>query len=117
MRYPTRVTIKSIKVLNTLALDRFARKHRDAQAPLADWLDTVSRAVWQSRADVRRVYPSADGVNVRIPGGAMLAVVVFNIKGNRYRLLAVLNYAAADCRVVDVLTHAKYSTGRWKDRL
>jgi mRNA interferase HigB len=104
-------------VLNTLALDRFARKHRDAKAALADWLDTVSRATWQSLTDLRRVYSSADGVTVRLVGGAVVVVTVFNIKGNRYRLLAVVNYAAAICRVVDVLTHADYSTGRWKDRL
>ena len=46
-----------------------------------------------------------------------ILVMVFNIKGNRYRLLAVMNFAAAMCRVVDVLTHAEYSTNRWKDRL
>ena len=47
----------------------------------------------------------------------VLVVTVFNIKGNRYRLPVIVNYTAAVCRVVDVLTHAEYSTGRWKDRL
>jgi len=104
-------------VLNTLALDRFVRKFRDAGKPLADWLDTVSRATWQSLADVRRIYPSADGVGVRIAGGGVIVVTVFNIRGNRYRLLAVVHYATSVCRIVDVLTHAEYSTDRWKDRL
>ena len=104
-------------VLNTIALDRFARKHRDAKKVLADWLDTVQRASWQSLADLRKVYPSADGVNVWVAGGAIVVVTVFNIKGNEYRLIAVVNYAAAVCRVVEVLTHAEYSTDRWKDRL
>ena len=104
-------------VLNTIALDRFARKHRDAKAPLADWLDAVQRATWQSLADLRRTYPFADGVNVRVAGGEVIVATVFNVKGNRYRLIAVVNYAAAVCRVVDVLMHAEYSTERWKDRL
>jgi mRNA interferase HigB len=104
-------------VLNTIALDRFSRKHRDAKKVLADWLDTVRRAEWQSLADLRRVYPSADGVNVRVGGGQVVVVTVFNVKGNQYRLITVVNYAAAVCRVVDVLTHAEYSTDRWKDRL
>ena len=47
----------------------------------------------------------------------VLVVTVFNIKGNRCRLPVIVNYTAAVCRVVDVLTHAEYSTGRWKDRL
>ena len=92
-------------------------KHRDARTPLADWLNTVSRAEWQCLADVHKVYPSADGVNVRIGGGGVLVVTVFNLKGNRYRLPVIVNYTAAVCRVVDVLTLAEYSTGRWKDRL
>jgi mRNA interferase HigB len=104
-------------VLNTQVLERFAGKYCDAHVPLADWLDTVSRAAWESLADVRRVYPSADGVNVRISGGAVVVVTVFNIRGNRYRLLAVVHYATAVCRIVNVLTHAQYSTSRWKDRL
>jgi mRNA interferase HigB len=104
-------------VLNTPALDRFARKHRDAGKPLADWLDTVTRANWQNLAELRRVYPSADGVNVRVAGAAVVVVTVFNIKGKEYRLITVVNYAAAVCRVVEVLTHAEYSNGRWKDRL
>jgi mRNA interferase HigB len=104
-------------VLNTLVLERFARKFRDAARPLADWLDTVSRAAWESLADVRRIYPSADGVNVRVGGGSVVVVTIFNIRGNRYRLLAMIHYATAVCRVVDVLTHAQYSTGRWKDRI
>jgi mRNA interferase HigB len=104
-------------VLNTLALDRFGRKHRDARKALADWLDTVRGAEWASLADMRKVYPSADGVNVRVAGGQVVVVTVFNVKGNRYRLLTVIGYAAAVCRVVDVLTHAEYSTDRWKDRI
>ena len=104
-------------VLNTPALDRFARKHRDAAKPLADWLDTVSRADWQSIADVRRVYPTADGVSVKVAGGGVVVVTVFNIRGNNYRLLSVMNFATRLCRVADVLTHAEYSAERWKDRI
>jgi mRNA interferase HigB len=104
-------------VLNTIALDRFVRRFKVARKPLADWLATVSGATWESLADVRKVYPYADGVNVRVAGGQVVVVTVFNIKGNHYRLLVVINYAAAVCRVVDVLSHAEYSTDRWKDRL
>jgi len=103
-------------VLNTVALDRFARKHRDAAGPLADWLAVVQRAQWESLAELRRVYPAADRVAVRAAGETVV-VTVFNIKGNRYRLLTVINYSAGVCRVVDVLTHAEYSTNRWKGRI
>ena len=77
-----------------MALDRFARKHRDARKPLADWLDTVRQATWASLAEVRRTYPSADGVNIRVAGGDVVVVTIFNIKGNQYRLITVIQYAA-----------------------
>jgi len=47
----------------------------------------------------------------------VVVVTVFNIRGNRYRLLTALHYSTAVCRVLDVLTHAEYSTDRWKDRI
>ena len=103
-------------VLNTVALDRFSRKHRDAAGPLAAWLAVIGRAEWQSLAELRRAYPAADGVVVGA-GREAVVVTVFNIKGNRYRLLTVINYSAGVCRVVDVLTHAEYSTDRWKGRI
>jgi mRNA interferase HigB len=104
-------------VLNTIALDRFVRKHRDARRAMEDWLSIVVRAAWQNLDDVRKVYRSADGVPVKVRGGAIVIVTVFNIKGNEYRLLTVINYASAVCRVIEVLTHAEYSTNRWKDRI
>ena len=103
--------------LNIPALDRFAAKHRDARRALADWLHTASNANWRSLEDPRRTYPGADGVAVRAGGGETIIATVFNIKGNRYRLIAVIHYQAAVCRVVEVLTHAEYSTDRWKERL
>ena len=57
---------------------------------------------------MRKVYPSADGVNVRVADGQMVVVTVFNIKGNHYRLLTVVNYAAAVCRVVDADTRGVF---------
>jgi mRNA interferase HigB len=107
----------AMTVLNTLALDRFARKHADARKPLAEWLDTARRASWSSLADVRRTYPSADGVTVSSSGGETIVATVFNVKGNRYRLVTVVHYPTALLRVTEVLTHEQYSTGAWKERL
>ena len=46
-----------------------------------------------------------------------VVVTVFNVKGNEYRLLTVMRYRAQQVYVIDVLTHAEYSKGKWKDRL
>src|SRR5580700_9590404 len=107
----------AMTVLNTRVLNRFARKHRDAAASLERWLELAQSAEWSSIVDVRKVFPNADGVPVKTKGGGTLMVTVFNIKGNEYRLVTVLDFAAAMVIVRDVLTHAEYSKDAWKDRL
>jgi len=106
-----------MSVLNARALNSFVKKHRDAAAPLDRWLQLARSAEWSNIVDVRRVFPTADGVPVKIKGDGTLIVTVFNIKGNEYRLVTVLDFAAATVIVRDVLTHAEYSKGAWKDRL
>ena len=62
-------------------------------------------AVWQSFADVRAVYAKADQVG---------QFTVFNVGGNKYRLLAAIHYNRAKVYVRHVLTHAEYDRGEWK---
>jgi mRNA interferase HigB len=100
-------------ILNAIALDKFSRKYKDAGQALHHWLDATSVANWQSIVDIRKVYPSADGVLVRKDRVA----TVFNIKGNRYRLITAIDFQLSVVRIVEVLTHAEYSSNRWKDRL
>jgi mRNA interferase HigB len=106
----------AMAVLNTRTLNQFVRKHRDAAASIERWMELVQSAEWSSIVDVRKVFPNADGVPVKITGGRTLIVTVFNIKGNDYRLITVLDFAAATVIVRDVLTHAEYSKETWKDR-
>ena len=44
----------------------------------------------------------------------VLGQVVFNIGGNKYRLIAAVTYQAGTVQIEDVLTHAEYDKGRWK---
>ena len=44
----------------------------------------------------------------------VLGQVVFNIGGNKYRLIAAVIYRAGTVQIEDVLTHAEYDKGRWK---
>jgi mRNA interferase HigB len=79
---------------------------RDAEGPLRAWYQVVRVADWTCFADVRETYRTADLVGRK---------VVFNIGGNRYRLVAVIHYEAHKVFVRHVLTHAEYDSGRWKD--
>jgi mRNA interferase HigB len=107
----------AMTVLNTQVLSKFAEKHRDAAGALDRWLGLAESADWKGIVDVRKVFPSADGVSVKMKVGGTLVATVFNIRGNEYRLITVVDYAGAFVIVRDVLTHAEYNKDSWKDRL
>ena len=90
----------------------FWSKHRDAERPLKEWYDTAVRAKWRDITDVRKVYPHADAVEA----GERTATI-FNIGGNKYRLIVVIHYNRRKVYVRHVLTHAVYARGNWKDSL
>jgi|HubBroStandDraft_5_1064220.scaffolds.fasta_scaffold565050_1 mRNA interferase HigB len=102
-----------VRIANADALVKAARRYRDAAEALRVWVKVVQDARWKNIADVRLVYPSADGVTV----GSGAVITVFNVRGNRYRLLTYLTYRAELVTVIELLTHADYNKEKWKDRL
>jgi mRNA interferase HigB len=94
-----------MRVIKRGALIRFWERHPDARASLESWYGVVRKAVWKTPADMRQVYPSADLVGRR---------TVFNIAGNKYRLIARVNYETQCVFVLYILTHAEYDRGEWK---
>lgn len=75
-------------------------KYPDARAPLDAWLAETKAACWKTPDDVKKRFPSA----------SILAEnrVVFNIKGNAYRLIVKINYAYAIVEIRYFGTHAAY---------
>ena len=69
------------------------------------WYQIVRRADWNSPAEVKKIYPSADQVGRR---------TVFNISGNQFRLVARINYRIKVVFVLHILTHQAYDKGEWK---
>jgi mRNA-degrading endonuclease HigB of HigAB toxin-antitoxin module len=104
-----------MRILNTLALTRFAKKHRNASATVNRWLELALHASWHSIVDVRAVLPSADGVTVTLAGGTAIVATVFNIKS--FRLITVIDYDGEAITVIECLTHGEYDKGHWKNRL
>lgn len=101
-----------MRLLNAPALLKFAGKHRDATQWLNRWMNDVDAASWGKLGDVRKIYPSADGVSL----GRNVVVTVFNVKGNEYRLLTRIDYVGETVLVLDVMTHAEYTRNAWKMR-
>ena len=91
-------------------LREFWQRHPDAEEPLRLWYKTATHATWANLQDLRRTYPHADGV--RTSGGD--ALTVFNIGGNKYRLVARIRYDYQLINVRAVMTHKEYNEGQWK---
>lgn len=92
-------------------LREFWRRHGDAEGPLRLWYRTVLDARWANLKDIRQTYAHADAV--RTEAGETLTV--FNIGGNKYRLVVRIRYDFQLINVRAVLTHEEYSEGRWKE--
>ena len=102
-----------MRIVKPRTVRDFALLHRDSADQLLAWLRIAGTADWVSFADVRRTYPHADGV--RVASGNV--VTVFNIKGNKYRLIVSIKYQWRMIYVLRFLTHAEYSKEKWKDEL
>jgi mRNA interferase HigB len=102
-----------VRVIHGGTVNKWAARYPDAAVSLSAWLKNATQAVWRNLADVRQVYPHADPVEV----GSGRAVVVFNIRGNRYRLITAIHYNRQIIDTLLFLTHAEYSKDRWKDGL
>jgi mRNA interferase HigB len=89
-----------MRVVAIRTLREFWGKHPEAEQPLRAWLDEVQQAVWQQPADIKAQFGSASILKNRR--------VVFNIKGNHYRLVAGLAYNTNLVFVKFIGTHKAY---------
>ena len=82
----------------------WAVQYPDAAAWLRNWVKFVRGAHWTSLRVVRLAYPHADGVEV--DSGRI--ATVFNVSGNKYRLIVKVNYPAQVVFICFLGTHAEY---------
>jgi mRNA interferase HigB len=94
-----------LHVISRRKLLEAAAQSGDLASPLDVWYRIAKKSEWKSLEDVRKMFPSADGVGKH---------TVFNIKGNHYRLITEINYPIGRLYIRHVLTHAEYSKGGWK---
>lgn len=86
-------------------LREFWEKYPEAKISLENWYRVVLKADWNSFADVKTTFRSADLFD---------DCVVFNIGGNKYRLIAKIRYRTKKVFVRFVLTHNEYDLNKWK---
>ena len=89
-----------MRVISKKILREFWEQHADVKRPLQAWLEDVKRTQWKTPGDVQKIY----GDDAVLPDGR----AVFNIKGNRYRLVTKIHYNTGIVYIRFIGTHAEY---------
>ena len=93
-----------MRLIGKQLLADFKRKHTDATSQIDAWIAEVEAATWRTTHDIKKRFSSASFLRDR--------QVVFNIKGNKYRLHIQVNYEFQLVRVKNAGTHEEYNN--WK---
>lgn len=89
-----------MRVISRKPLVEFWKKHEDAGDPLKAWFREAQQADWNTPDELKKRYPTASIISRNR--------VVFNIKGNKYRLIAMINYDYKQLFIRFIGTHAEY---------
>ncbi len=90
-----------MNVLGRNLLTEFSAKHANVKSALEAWFHEACKAEWKTPQDIKNRYRSADFLDDNR--------VIFDIKGNHYRLVVKVRYQNGIVRVEWVGTHAEYS--------
>jgi mRNA interferase HigB len=101
-----------MRIIKRSAIAGYWRVHPDAESPFRQWIETTKAARWLSIQGVRRTFPHADAAKVASGN----TVTIFNLGGNKFRLIVSIKYKWGIVYVRDFLTHAEYSKNAWKKR-
>lgn len=91
-------------VISKKSLKEFWEKHPDSETSLKAWFRTIRCSPYKTWNELRETFRTADKVGDKI---------VFNIGGNKYRLITVIHFNRGKVFVRNVLTHKEYDEGRW----
>jgi mRNA interferase HigB len=92
-------------IITRRRIREFIAQHPTSAPSLAAWYKVMSGSEFGSLAELRSVLASADLVAGK---------TVFNISGNKFRLIAVIHYNRQKVYIRHILTHAEYDRGAWK---
>lgn len=87
-------------------LNEFATDFPETKSALQRWYRQIKVGEFRSFAELRLIFPSADQVG---------KLTVFNIGGNKVRLIAAIHYSRQKVYIRGVLTHAEYDEDEWKE--
>jgi mRNA interferase HigB len=92
-------------IITRKRISEFSALHPESKGPLSAWYAIVDKSKFKSFAELRRTFSHADMVGNKI---------VFNIGGNKYRLITAVHFNRGKVYIRNILTHAEYDKGGWK---
>ncbi|MDZ7966292.1 MAG: type II toxin-antitoxin system HigB family toxin [Nostoc sp. DedSLP03] len=93
-------------IISFIILREYAETHADCQEALSNWYKVATKAKWSNLVEVEQIFIKAEAVG---------NFTVFNIKGNKYRLIVSIHYEGQLIYIKYILTHAEYDRENWKD--
>lgn len=93
-----------MKVIGKERLDTYSRKHADVRSRIASWLYEAEEAEWRTPNDIKKRYADVSFLANK--------VIVFNLKGKKYRLVTKVDFKSQVVLIKKIGTHAEYN--RWK---
>jgi mRNA interferase HigB len=104
-----------VRVIAWRALREFGERWPAAGEPLRAWYKAASAATWRNFADAKATFGQTD--QAKVASGQ--TVCIFDIGGNKFRLVAFISYAKGKVYILRVMTHKEYDKGNqgWKDEL
>ena len=93
-------------IISKKALRDFWQANKESEDALARWYSIAKRAAWNNLPELKIDFPQADLVG---------KCVVFNIGGNKYRLITKIEFLKQQVYVKFVLTHKEYDKNTWKE--
>ncbi len=93
-------------IITRKRLNDFAVRHPDTKTALQHWYRLMKTADFRTFVELRTTFPGADQVD---------NLTVFNIGGNKVRLIAAVHYNRQKVYIRAILTHAEYDKGGWKE--
>ena len=97
---------ESMHVISYKRIREFCQRHADSCEALDAWFKLAKQAEWKNLVEVQAVLPTVEAVG---------SFTVFNIRGNRYRLIASIDYERQLIYIKYILTHAEYDKDKWKN--
>jgi mRNA interferase HigB len=97
--------VRYVHIISRKALKTFWTAHPDSEEPLTTWYTILKRGHFQSIHEIRALFPHADFKSTKHEGD----LTIFNIGGNKYRLITSIVYDWQKVFIRGVLTHEEYT--------